>query len=126
MRSLKDTVLAAVGRGLAGKVSFSADSVPPNIGYGFQRYFVAEMKREDRRPARTVQGMPPWLFSDGSEAQLSREGLHHHEQRGAKEIEGRSLVRGPKLIENKWRKRVGVETASKRQPKDLTEHGQQY
>jgi hypothetical protein len=109
MRSLKDTALAAVGRGLAGKVSLSADSVPPNIGYGFHRYFVAEMQLEDHRPARTIQGMPPWLFSDGSEARLSREGLHHREQRRAKEIEGRSLVRGPKLIENKWRKRVGVE-----------------
>src|SRR5437773_6946921 len=80
MRSLKDTALPAVGRGPAGKVSLSADSVPTNIGYGFQRYFVAEMKLEDRRPARTIQGMPPWLFSDGSEARLSREGIHHREQ----------------------------------------------
>src|SRR5260370_37115911 len=88
MRSLKDIALPAVGRGPAGKVSLSADSVPPNIEYGFQRYFVAKMKLEDRRPARTIQGMPPRRFSDGSEAQLSREGLHHRDQRRAKEIEG--------------------------------------
>jgi hypothetical protein len=33
---------------------------------------------------------------------------------------------GHALTENKWRKRVGVETASKRQTKNLTEHGQQF
>jgi hypothetical protein len=79
MRSLKDIALPAVGLGPAGKVSLSADSVPPNIGYGFQRYFVAEMKLEDRRPnpeARTLLALKPRDYGPELSGTSAQRGLN--------------------------------------------------
>lgn len=80
-----------------------------------------------------------WLWADPIPARLwcqssQEKGVHliwsETCERPRNDVPGGDQVFGVEpgrdsVIENTWRKRVGVETASTRQTKDLTEHGQQ-
>src|SRR5258708_32431942 len=70
-----------------------------NIGYGFRRYFVAEMKPKDRLRRGPCKGRRFGYSANSTRSRsrdtlLSREALLHREQRRSEEIEG-AVVRPP-------------------------------